>query len=178
MIARFLFLHFELQHPETYARLFFLGFNVVHDYCCQYVTPTCHFDTRSNATGWMFNRVSEAWGYHEQARNAYDRIKDLLGRYWKGTVMYIGYWQVDYESESESLKLTRVACVPSAGRAERWATTRDNIRVINRIRNWIRIPFKCKIITWELREIFDQILLVLDDSLPHESWNDMVTFMK
>jgi hypothetical protein len=124
----FPFLYFELQHPEIYARLFALVFTVVHEYSCQYVTPTCHFDTR-NATHWMFNTVSKAWGYDHQARTACSRFKDLLDRYWRETLMCIGYWQVDYESESESLKLTRVACVPYAGRVEWWVRVWDNSRV-------------------------------------------------
>jgi hypothetical protein len=50
----------------------FLAFHmvVVHEYPCQCVTLKWHFDTWSNAAGWMCNTLSGAWNYSQQAHIA------------------------------------------------------------------------------------------------------------
>jgi hypothetical protein len=37
--------------------------NIIHEYSFQFVTLTCHFNTRNNRTDWMLNTVPGAWDY-------------------------------------------------------------------------------------------------------------------
>jgi hypothetical protein len=64
----------ELQHTEIYTGIL----SLLCAFVFQYLTLTCHFDARNNATEWMFNAVTMVWYYDLQAHK---RIPSLHARY-------------------------------------------------------------------------------------------------